>query len=100
VALRIFGLLPLEQAQEVRSFWEEFEAAESAEARFTKSLDRLQPLVHNLPGRGTWIPPKVTEVQLEQRCGAPIRRGAPHFWEHAQTMVQKHFSVTNNDERT
>jgi putative hydrolase of HD superfamily len=93
-ALRIFGLLPPEQAQEFRSLWEEFEAAVSVDARFAKALDRLQPLVHNVAtGGGTWVPPRVTEIQVEQRYGVPIKRGAPCLWEHALEMVRQHFAL-------
>ena len=45
---RLYGLLPDDQARELRAAWEEFEAAESAEARFAHALDRLQPLLQNL----------------------------------------------------
>jgi putative hydrolases of HD superfamily len=90
---RIFGLLPPDQAQEFKTLWEEFEAAESADAQFAKSLDRLQPLVHNVAtGGGTWIAPKVTEAQIKERYGVPIQRGAPRLWERAQEMVRRHFA--------
>ena len=35
---RLFGLLPPDQGAELRSLWEEFEARESAEARFAAAL--------------------------------------------------------------
>jgi len=44
-AERIFGLLPAEQAAELHALWVEFEAGETAEARFAVALDRLQPLL-------------------------------------------------------
>jgi len=40
---RIFGLLPEDQGKELRALWDEFEAAESAEAKYAKSIDRLAP---------------------------------------------------------
>jgi len=59
-----------------------------------KALDRLQPLMHNVAtGGGTWIPPKVTEIQVEQRYGVPIKHGAPRLWEHALEMVRQHFAL-------
>jgi putative hydrolase of HD superfamily len=42
-ARRLFGLLPTEQAAEMLALWQEFEAAATADARFAKSVDRLQP---------------------------------------------------------
>jgi putative hydrolases of HD superfamily len=98
-AQRIFGLLPPEQTQEFRMLWEEFEAAESTDAQFAKSLDRLQPLVHNVAtGGGSWIPPKVSESQVEQRYGPPIKRGSPRLWDRAKEMVRQHFKKANSDQ--
>jgi putative hydrolase of HD superfamily len=49
-ARRLFGLLPSAQA----ALWQEFEAAATADARFAKSVDRLQPTLLNYAvGGGT-----------------------------------------------
>jgi putative hydrolase of HD superfamily len=45
-AQRIFGLLPLAQAAAFRALWEEFEAAQTPDAVFAKSIDRVQPHWH------------------------------------------------------
>lgn len=77
---RIFGLLPEDQAAELRALWEEFEAAETPDAVFAKSLDRVQPVMQNLAsGGGTWVTYGVTAEQLEARVGAKIARGAPRL---------------------
>ena len=44
---RIFGLLPEDQGTYFRSLWEEFEAYETAEAKFAHLLDNFQPLLLN-----------------------------------------------------
>lgn len=78
---RIFGLLPETQASDFRALWEEFEAAETPDAIFAKSLDRVQPVMANLQsGGGTWVEYDVTAEQLEARVGAKIARGAPGLW--------------------
>ena len=46
-ALRIFGLLPDDQAEHLLSLFREFEAAETAEAKFAKALDNVQPVMQN-----------------------------------------------------
>lgn len=80
-AIRIFGLLPPDQAGVLRALWEEFEAAETPDAVFAKSLDRVQPVVANLEsGGGTWPACNVTRAQLETRVGDKVRRGAPALW--------------------
>lgn len=80
-ATRIFGLLPPAQAAEFRALWEEFEAAETPDAIFAKSIDRVQPVVANLAaGGGTWDEYGVTRDQLESRVGSKVARGAPGLW--------------------
>jgi putative hydrolase of HD superfamily len=78
---RIFGLLPKDLSTDLRALWEEFETAESPDARFAKSLDRVQPVMANLmSGGGTWKTYDVTFDQLESRVGLKIARGAPGLW--------------------
>jgi putative hydrolase of HD superfamily len=79
-AERIFGLLPAEQAEELRGLWTEFEAGTSPDARFAVALDRLQPLLLNFVGQGgSWRQHRVTHDQVMVRM-APIQRGAPELW--------------------
>jgi putative hydrolases of HD superfamily len=88
-AKRIFGLLPSPLGDELRTLWQEFEASETPDAIFAKSLDRVQPVMANLmSGGGTWIEYKVTAAQLESRVGVKVARGAPRLWDwvRAQTM--------------
>ncbi len=78
---RLFGLLPDDQAQSFRALWNEFEAAESQDAIFAKSIDRLQTPVANLAsGGGSWADYGVTLDQLETRVGIPVKRGLPQVW--------------------
>ena len=51
-AKRIFGLLPEDQGAELIELWQEFEAGSSNDAAFAKSLDRMQPLIHNVATGG------------------------------------------------
>jgi len=79
---RIFGLLPEDLRDNLRALWEEFEAAETPDARFAKSLDRVQPVMANLmSGGGTWTTYNVTYEQLEARVGVKIAKGAPGLWD-------------------
>jgi putative hydrolase of HD superfamily len=55
-AERIFGLLPVEQAIDLIELWKEFEEGASNEAKFARSLDRLEPLLQNVSNNGgTWV---------------------------------------------
>jgi len=80
-ASRIFGLLPPDQATAFRALWDEFEAAETADARFAKSLDRFQPPNQNLAsGGGSWVDYDTTWDLFETRVGRKIATGAPTLW--------------------
>jgi putative hydrolase of HD superfamily len=92
-AERIFGLLPADQRDEFRNLWEEFEAAESDDAIFAKSIDRVQPVISNLEtGGGSWIDYNVTAAQLETRVGVKVRRGAPAVWDALKTRIDSWFA--------
>ncbi len=89
---RIFGLLPPDLATPFRALWDEFEAAQTSDAIFAKSLDRVQPVMANLQsGGGTWITYQVTEEQLHSRVGSKIARGAPRLWEWIAAKCAAYF---------
>ncbi len=63
-AHRIFSLLPIDQAARLRAVWDEFEAKETAESKFAKTIDRLQPMLLNrVSGGGSW---KVHGIAADQ----------------------------------
>lgn len=89
---RIFGLLPSDLRDDLRRLWEEFEAAETPDARFAKSLDRVQPVMANLmSGGGTWTTYNVTFDQLEARVGSKIAKGAPALWDWVKVKARTWF---------
>lgn len=91
---RLFGLLPTDQRDTLRVLWEEFEAAETPDAIFAKSVDRVQPVMANLEsGGGTWPEYKVTPEQLETRVGAKVRRGAPALWAQLKQRIDDWFGA-------
>jgi len=50
---RIFGLLPEDQAAELRGLFEEFEARSTPEARFARTMDNFQPILLNCSNGGS-----------------------------------------------
>ena len=67
-AERIFGLLPDDQREELRSLFEEFEAGETAEAKFARTMDNMQPLLlNNSNDGGDWREHQVTKSQIMKR---------------------------------
>ena len=67
-AERIFGMLPDDQRDELRGLFEEFEAGETAEAKFARTMDNLQPLMLNNSNEGgDWKEHQVTRTQVMKR---------------------------------
>ena len=89
---RIFKLLSNDLRDELRSIWEEFEAAKTHDAKFAKSLDRFQPPMLNLAaGGGSWTDYNVTEEMIEDRVGSKIKIGAPDLWDYARSKISAFF---------
>lgn len=87
-AERLFGLLPSDQAHDLKALWEEFEERVSADARFARSLDRLQPLLQNFrSGGGTWRRAEVTPGREMQRIVGLIEDGSPVLAEFARALL-------------
>lgn len=42
---RIFSILPEDQGKYMRELWEEFEAQETPEAKFARTMDNFQPVI-------------------------------------------------------
>lgn len=92
---RLFGMLPADQGAALRALWEEFEAAETDDAIFAKSIDRVQPVLSNLESGGrSWIDFDVTRAQVETRVGTKVKRGAPALWEALKERIDHWFATT------
>lgn len=86
-AARLFGLLPEAQRAQMVALWEEFEANETAEARFALALDRLLPVLHNYATRGgTWQGHDVTRAMVSKRM-APMQAGSEPLWRFVEALL-------------
>ncbi len=88
-AKRIFGLLPENQAKELIDLWKEFEDGETDDAKFAKSLDKLEPLLQNFSNNGgTWDKYNVTynEVYTQKKS---INNGSGTLWEYAENLLNE-----------
>ena len=89
---RIFGLLPNDLRTDLRALWAEFEANETPDAVFAKSIDRVQPVLQNIAaGGGSWTDYNVTADQLETRVGVKVARGAPGLWPYVRAKTRAFF---------
>ena len=86
-AEKLFGMLDQEQGHKFRQLWEEFDAMNTADARFAASLDRIQPFMHNVLTEGhTWKLGSVTKEQVYRRM-SPVKTGTPALWPWLESQV-------------
>lgn len=87
---RVFGLLPPEQAAPFIALWQEFEAAETPEARFAHALDRAMPVFLNLSNQGqSWRENNVPYEKVVRRIRPEIEAGCPALWQHLEGRLEE-----------
>lgn len=88
-ALRLFGMLPEDQKNQMIDLWEEFEQRETPEARFAASLDRLQPMLNNFYTDGaSWKKHNIKKEQVINKNGH-IVEGSKGLWHFAQNLLEE-----------
>lgn len=81
---RIFNLLPEDQALKMREIWDEFEAQETKEAKFARTMDHIQPLILNAKSDGkSWKEHGVRASQILKR-NARTADGSKVLWDYAR----------------
>ncbi len=84
---RLFGILPDPQGDEFRALWDEFEAAETAEAQYAHAMDRFQAFLHNYATEGQmWRAHGIRKAQVLARMQR-VERGAPFIWHYVQRLI-------------
>ena len=87
---RIYHLLPDDQAEMMLELFEEFEAAETAEARFARALDNIQPIMLNDASDGRDWAEK--GIRISQALGrqSQTARGSEVLWnEFSKPLLQR-----------
>lgn len=80
---RIFGLLPDDQQEKFRALWEEFEAGETAEARFAHTIDNVQPtMLNNATDGKMWAKRGVKLSQILER-NKSTAEGSEELWNYS-----------------
>ena len=73
--------------------WEEFEAYETAEAKFAHVLDNCQPLLLNdASGGKSWKEHTVHKSQIYKR-NEHTAEGSREIWEYMQQLIDKHIQL-------
>ena len=88
-AERIFGMLPEDQAKKFRDLWEEFEARETKEAKFARTMDNIQPMMLNAATDGkAWVEHGVHVNQILKR-NEHTAEGSQILWKYAyETFIK------------
>lgn len=85
---RIFSILPKEQKTELIALFDEFEACETAEAKFAHAMDNLQPLILNNSNDGRdWKEHDVSAGQIYKRQ-EKTKLGSAKIFEVADRIIQ------------
>lgn len=90
-AERLYGLLPEDQGAKLKALWEEFEAKNTPESRFARTMDNLQPVILNAATDGkAW---KEHGVRLSQFMGRQedTPKGSKTLWEYEWENLVKPF---------
>lgn len=86
-AERIFGLLPLDQGEELIGLWREFDEGTSAESVLAQAFDRVQPaLLHEATEGVIWEKYGTTHAQIQSKM-AIVGRAAPVLWARIQHII-------------
>lgn len=88
-ARRIFSLLPADQGAAYYALWEEFDCGDSAEAKFARVIDRVEPvMLHEATDAVGWREYGVTHSQILRRLGS-IEKDAPRLWPRVKRVIDK-----------
>lgn len=92
---RIFSLLPEDQKAELSAVFDEFERGETAEARFAKAMDNLQPLMlNNSNGGADWREHKVSADKVIRRQSSTAL-GSAALYEVTQNIIEENIKKGN-----
>ncbi len=84
---RIYSLLPEDQKKKLRDLWEEFEACETPEAKFARTMDHIQPLILNDASNGiSWLEHGVCLSQILER-NQHTSEGSKTLWEYSREKL-------------
>ena len=83
---RLFGMIP-EEGKKLRALWDEFERADTPEARFAHTMDNIQPMMLNdYTGGKAWKEHGVHLSQILKR-NEHTAEGSQILWEYAREKI-------------
>lgn len=93
--VKLYSMLPADQAAELMALFDEFEAWETPESRFAHAMDNLQPLLLNDSNDGgDWREHRVSAEQVYGRQ-RKTALGSERLFQLADGLLQKHIEKGN-----
>ena len=87
--VRIYSLLPEDQAKELMGLFDEFEEAKTPEAKFAHAMDNLQPLIlNNSNDGGDWVDHSARASAVYGRHKG-TKEGSEVLYEYSDNLLQK-----------
>ncbi len=82
-------LLPIDQSEELRKLWQEFEKGNSPEARYARIIDALVPLINHLVVSDKNYNPENMTSEMVLKKKSFIKNESKELWELVEDIVQK-----------
>jgi putative hydrolase of HD superfamily len=83
-------MLPEPQNSRFMELWQEFETAETPEARFAHAADRAMPVLLNLANEGqSWRENGISHERVVRRIAPPIKAGCPALWDYLEARLEE-----------
>ena len=93
---KLYGLLPEDQGEYLKSLWLEFEEQTTPEAKFARTMDCFQPLILNDASDGkAWKDHDVRKSWVMKR-NQNTSEGSEEIWEYArENLIEKNVKKGN-----
>ena len=93
---KLYGLLPEDQGEYLKSLWLEFEEQKTPEAKFARTMDCFQPLILNDASDGkAWKDHYVKKSWVMKR-NQNTSKGSEEIWEYArENLIEKNVKKGN-----
>lgn len=92
---KLYSLLPEDQGEYLKSLWLEFEAQETPEAKFARTMDNFQPLLLNDATDGrAWKEHGVKHSWVMKR-NQNTHLGSEKIWEYANGLIKSNIAKNN-----
>lgn len=78
----VFSMLPKDQGKKLRDLWDEFEEGDSPEAKFARTMDKIQPIIQNGATNGKmWKQKGIRLSQILER-NKDTDKGSKELWQY------------------